>query len=52
MKPINEMTILELKALCYDQMRIFEQTKNNLNVINQEIAKKEKEEDGAEQSKA
>jgi hypothetical protein len=34
---INKMTLEELKVLAYDQLALLEQTKNNLQVINQKI---------------
>lgn len=37
---ITKMTVQELKALAYDQISLLEQTKLNLQLIQQEIAKK------------
>ena len=40
---ITKLTISELKALAYDQIVLLNQTQANLNAIQQEIAKREKE---------
>lgn len=37
MKQLKEMSVVELKALAYEQLVQMEQTQNNLKVINQEI---------------
>ena len=41
-KTIKELTVTELKALVYDNMGTIEQAKNNINIINQEIAERAK----------
>jgi hypothetical protein len=41
-KPIEEMTVAELKALCYDQIVLLQQTQNNINLLQAEINKKTK----------
>ena len=38
---IEQLSIIELKALAYDQISKLEKAKQNLQVINQEIAKLE-----------
>lgn len=40
---LETMTIAELKALAYDQIRILQQTQNNITVIEQAILKKQNE---------
>jgi len=41
---IIKMSIEQLKALCYDQIVLFNQAQNNINIIQAEIAKRQKEE--------
>ena len=43
---LKTMTIEELKSLAYDQIVLLEQTKTNLNLIQQEIANKGEKQDG------
>lgn len=43
MARLEDMTVIELKALAYDQAAQLEQAQRNLKVINQEIANKLKE---------
>ena len=40
-KTIEEMSIEELKAICYDQFLLLQQTQNNINILQAEITKKE-----------
>lgn len=40
---IEKMKIEELKALCYDQYKELTRVQNNINLIEQEIAKKEQD---------
>ena len=42
-KTIEEMSVSELKALTYDQFILLQQTQNNINILQAEIAKKEGE---------
>ena len=42
MKTLDEMNLSELKAATYDQIRIFEQTRVNLDVLNKKITEWEK----------
>jgi hypothetical protein len=42
-KKIEEMNVVELKALAYDQLALLEQTQKNIQVINQMISKKTQE---------
>ncbi len=39
-KQISEFTLVELKSMAYDQISQLEICKNNLNVLNQEIARR------------
>jgi hypothetical protein len=39
-RQISELSVVELKALAYDQMAQLQQCQNNINVINQELAKR------------
>lgn len=39
---IEELDIKELKALIYDQLVLLEQTKNNINVLQAELQKRNK----------
>jgi hypothetical protein len=41
-KTIEEMSVIELKALCYEQIVLLQQTQNNINVLQAEIQKREK----------
>lgn len=36
-KTIKDFTVVELKALCYDEIVKLEQCQNNIKVINQEL---------------
>ena len=38
---ISKMTVEQLKAFAYDQMMLLNQIQNNINIINQELAKRE-----------
>ena len=38
---LEEKTLTELKAMAFDELMILERVKHNLNLLNQEIAKKE-----------
>ena len=40
-KTIEEMSVSELKALAYDQVVLLQQTQNNINILQAEIAKRE-----------
>lgn len=40
---LKELDIKELKALCYEQIKLLKQTEINIQIIEQEINKKEKE---------
>ena len=40
-KTIEELSVSELKALAYDQVVLLQQTQNNINIIQAEIAKRE-----------
>ena len=42
MKEIKDMTLQELKALAFDQLRARDVAQNNLNVLNKEISDREK----------
>jgi hypothetical protein len=42
---ISKMSLEQLKSLCYDQIVLLNQTQANINVLQAEIAKKEKEND-------
>jgi len=39
-KKLEELTIIEIKALLYDQILILERTKNNINILQNELNKK------------
>jgi len=39
-KKLEELTVTEIKALLYDQVVLMEQTKTNINVLQQELQKK------------
>jgi len=43
-KKIEELTEVEIKALIYDQILILERTKNNINVLQNELNKRTGEE--------
>jgi hypothetical protein len=43
-KKIEELTEVEIKALIYDQILILEKTKNNINVLQNELNKRTGEE--------
>lgn len=43
-KQLTEMTLIELKALAYDQIQNIEIAQNNLRFINQEIQKRNQQE--------
>lgn len=42
-KKLEEMTVIEIKALLYDQIVLMEQYKNNINILQQELTKRLKE---------
>ena len=37
-KKIDELTVVEIKALLYDQIVLMEQTKNNINILQKELS--------------
>ena len=39
-KSIEQMSLEELKSLCYDQIILLQQTQNNINLLQAEINKK------------
>jgi hypothetical protein len=39
---LEDMDIKEIKAMLYDQIVILEQTKNNIQILQQELVKKDK----------
>jgi hypothetical protein len=39
-KTLEEMTVEELKTLCYDQIILAQQTQNNINLLQAEINKR------------
>ena len=39
-KKIEDMTVEEIKALCYDQLVLLQQTQNNINLLQAEINKR------------
>jgi len=39
-KSIEQMTVDELKGLCYDQIVLLQQTQNNINLLQAEIQKR------------
>jgi hypothetical protein len=41
-KAISDYTVAELKALCYDNIILAQQTQNNINLLQAEINKKTK----------
>lgn len=41
-KDVGQMTVEELKIVCYDQIVILNQTQQNVNILQQEIAKRQK----------
>jgi len=41
---LEEMTLEQLKALCYDQILVMNQAQANINILQAEITKREKEE--------
>jgi hypothetical protein len=43
MKKINEMSIIELKGYAYDLIGIMERSQSDLQIINNEIAKRNEE---------
>ena len=42
-KTVEAMSVEELKALCYDQIVLLQQAQNNVNILQAEINKREKE---------
>ena len=40
-KTIEELSLVELESLCYKQIVLLQQTQNNINILQAEIAKKE-----------
>jgi hypothetical protein len=42
-KTLEELSLIELKALAYDQLAVLERSQQNLRVINAEIAKRSQE---------
>ena len=47
---LTKMSVTELKALAFDQIKLSEQTQANIRAINQEIIKKEQPEIQPEES--
>ena len=45
-KKLEDMTVIEIKALLYDQIVVLEQTKTNINILQQELVKRQKEQKG------
>lgn len=43
-KQLSEMTLIELKALAYDQIGVLERSQQNLKIINAEIERRMQEE--------
>jgi hypothetical protein len=41
---IEDMTVVELKALCFDQIVLLEQTQQNIRLIQQELQKRQTQE--------
>ena len=41
-KTIETMTVDELKSICYDQIMLLNQTQQNINIIQQELANRKK----------
>jgi phosphoribosyl-ATP pyrophosphohydrolase len=41
-KPIEEMTVVELKALWYDNVVLLQETQNVINIIQEELIKRQK----------
>ena len=42
-KPLTEMSLIELKAMAYDQIGLLERCQQNLQIINTEIAKRQEQ---------
>ena len=40
-KTIEEMSLMELESICYKQIVLLQQTQNNINILQAEIAKRE-----------
>ena len=40
-KKIEDMTTMELESICYRQILLLEQTKSNIQIIQQELQKRE-----------
>lgn len=38
--PVEQMTVTELKALAYEQFVLLQQTQNNINILQAELAKR------------
>ena len=43
MTDITKLSIIELKALCFDQLATIEQSQKNLQMLQTEMAKRDKE---------
>ena len=43
---LKDMNVEQLKALAYDQLVLLQQTQNNINIIQQEIANRQKISEG------
>lgn len=41
-KKLEDMTVMEIKALLYDQIILLEQTKHNIQILQNELEKKVK----------
>jgi hypothetical protein len=39
-KKIEDMSVMELESICYRQLVLLEQTKNNIQIIQQELQKR------------
>ncbi len=39
-KKLEDMTTAEIKAMCYDQLMILQQTQTNIQILQQELAKR------------
>lgn len=44
---ITKMTVAELKAICYDQILLLNQAQQNVNIIQQELAKRQRDDQSA-----
>ena len=44
-KKLEEINVVEIKALLYDQIVLLEQTKNNISILQNELVKRTKEQE-------